>query len=138
MVAGKSRQKPQTAGNVTSTGKSRGRINVCVLTVGLLVLGSDPFTLGQSRDTNQEMVPPTGGWVCLHQLAHLDNPPKTWPTTGQSLDQCRLFPLVTGGCVTLVTKASYHTWPYSFNEDTGKSFLYPLSHPYIQAWIPLL
>lgn len=134
MVAGKSRQELQTAGNITSTGKHRGRINVCVLTVCLLVLSFNSFTLGQSRDTNQGMVPPTGGWVCLHQLTHLDNP----PTTGQSLNQCRLFSLVIRGCVTLVIKASYHTCPYSFNVDTGKCFLYPLSLPYIQAWIPLL
>lgn len=134
MVAGKSRHGLQTASNVTSTGKSRGRINVCVLTVCSLVLNSDSFTLGQSRDTNQGMVPPTGDRVCLHQLTHLDNPLKT----SQSLNQCRLFSLVIGGGVTLVIKASYHACPYSFNVDTGKCFLYPLSHRYIQAWIPLL
>lgn len=138
MVAGKSRKELQTTGNVTSTGKRRGRINVCVLTVCLLVLSSNSFTLGQSRDTNQGMVPPTAGWVCLHQVTHLDNPPQTWPTTGPSLNQCRLFSLVTGGGVTLVIKASYHTCANSFNVDAGKCFLYPLGHPYIQAWIPLL
>lgn len=134
MVAGKSRQGLQTAGNIAPKDKSRGRINVCVFNVCLLVLSSDSFTLGQSRDTNQGMVPPTGGWGSLHQLTHLDNPPKT----SRSLNQCRLFSLVIGGGVTLVIKASYHACPYSFNVDTGKCFLYPLSHRYIQAWIPLL
>lgn len=137
-MAGKSRKGLQTTGSITSTGKRRGRMNVCVLTVCLLVPNYDSFPLGQSRDTNQGMVSPTGSWVCLHQVTHLDNPPQMWPTAGHSLNQCRLFSLVVGGGVTLVIKASYHACPYSCNVDTSKCFLYPLSHPYIQAWIPLL